>query len=94
MYGVVGAGCALWIVFACASSTPVMGVIVVVIGYLMFPMRRQMKLVCLSSVIALFLLHMVMQAPVWHLVSRIDVVGGSTGCVEPNEPIEVRSASK
>ena len=25
-------------------------------------------------------LHLVMKAPVWHLISRIDLAGGSTGC--------------
>jgi hypothetical protein len=66
------------IVLCCASSTPVMGVIAGVIGGGMFLLRHQMRLVRWAIVLTLVGLHMVMQAPVWHLISRVSAVGGST----------------
>lgn len=67
------------IVVLCASSTPVMGVISGIIGGLMFLLRRQMRLVRWGVLMALIALHIVMKAPVWHLISRVRAVGGSTG---------------
>jgi hypothetical protein len=76
---VIGLTTSSIIVICCASSTPVMGVIAGIIGGGMFLLRRQMRLVRWAVVLTLVGLHMVMQAPVWHLVSRISAVGGSTG---------------
>jgi len=71
---------AVWfIVFACASSTPVMGLISGIIGGAMFVMRRQMRMVRWGTALSLIALHFVMKAPVWHLISRVSAVGGSTG---------------
>lgn len=79
VWAVVGLTTSSIIVICCASSTPVMGVIAGVIGGGMFLLRRQMRLVRWAIVLTLVGLHMVMQAPVWHLVSRVSAVGGSTG---------------
>lgn len=67
------------IVYACASSTPVAGLGAVLVGFLFWSMRKKMKYVVYSGLITLITLHVGMKAPVWHLVSRIDFVGGSTG---------------
>lgn len=67
------------IVICCASSTPIMGVISGMIGGLMFLLRRRMRLVRWGILLTLIALHIVMQAPVWHLISRASAVGGSTG---------------
>ncbi|MBC8391738.1 MAG: hypothetical protein H8E17_04105 [Deltaproteobacteria bacterium] len=67
------------IVIYCASSTPAMGVLSAIIGGLFFFLRRQMRIVRWSILFALIALHMVMQSPVWHLISRVSAVGGSTG---------------
>ncbi len=71
--------CALVIVVCCASSTPVMGALVVVLGVLMFPARGYLRLVQIGIPALLLGLHLCMKAPVWHLISRIDPVGGSSG---------------
>ena len=78
-WAVVGLITSSIIVICCASSTPVMGVIAGIIGGGMFLLRHQMRLVRWVVVLALVGLHMVMQAPVWHLISRASAVGGSTG---------------
>jgi hypothetical protein len=67
------------IIFCCASSTPIMGVISAAIGGLFFLFRRQMRLVRWSILITLIALHLVMNGPVWSLIARVSAVGGSTG---------------
>ena len=76
---IAGLIASLVILFCCASSTPVMGVGAAVIGGVMFYMRKQIKTVRWSVVLTLIALHIVMQAPVWHLIARASAVGGSTG---------------
>jgi len=76
---IVGVLCSLIIIFCCASSTPLMGVVFAGIGGLVFLFRYHMKRIVWCILLMLICLHMVMKAPVWHLISRINVVGGSTG---------------
>jgi len=74
----VGITCALWIVYTTSSSTPLFGTIMAIFGGLMFAYRYRMKLLRWSIVISLIVLHIIMKAPVWHLISRVSAVGGST----------------
>lgn len=76
---VAGTVSACTIILCCSSSTPVMAVIFGMIGASLFPFRSLMWLVRWGGFFALVGLHIVMEAPVWHLISRVDVVGGSTG---------------
>ena len=62
-----------------ASSTPVVGVIFGVLGLSMFKYRYKMRLIKQVFLLLLFSLHMVMKGPVWSLIARIDLSGGSTG---------------
>lgn len=66
------------IVICCASSTPVMGALAAMLGGLFFPLRRYMRLVRWGVLLSLTALHMMMNAPVWHLIARVSAVGGST----------------
>lgn len=76
---VVGVFCGLGIVLASASSTPVSGVILGAIAFAMWPLRRYMRSIKWGAVVLLVALHLSMKAPVWHLLARVDFVGGSTG---------------
>jgi len=76
---IAGLTASMVIVFCCASSTPVLGVGAIVIGGLMFYLRRRMRYIRWGVLLTLIALHIVMKAPVWHLISRISAVGGSTG---------------
>lgn len=67
------------IIYACASSTPAAGIGAVVIGGILYIYRHHMKMIRWGVFVTLVVIHMVMKAPVWHLVSRLDIVGGSTG---------------
>ncbi|MEN8215890.1 MAG: hypothetical protein ABFS56_05850 [Pseudomonadota bacterium] len=66
------------IVIATASSTPVFAVLVGILGGAMFIFRDQMRQIRWWVFFVLVGLHMVMNAPVWHLISRVSAVGGST----------------
>lgn len=69
----------LAIVFLSSSSTPVMATAAAIFGASMFYLRHYLGFIRLSVVGILFALHWVMNKPVWHLIARIDIVGGSTG---------------
>lgn len=70
---------AVIIVFVTASSTPVMALIIGLVGIWLYRTRRKLSLIRGSVLIMLVILHFVMNQPIWHLLARIDVVGGSTG---------------
>ena len=60
------------------SSTPVMAYAGGVLALLMWPLRNSMRIIRWGIVITIVGLHIVMKAPVWHLISRIDISGGSS----------------
>jgi hypothetical protein len=62
-----------------ASSTPILTVIAVAVLLLAFPLRQYTGAVSWGFLAMLIALNFVMKAPVWHLVSRVGVVSGSTG---------------
>lgn len=76
---ILGTLAALAIVFACSSSTPVLSSLVAFGGLALFAFRHLRKRMWIGLLGVLFLLHLVMEAPVWHLMARVDIVGGSTG---------------
>src|SRR5690606_19955616 len=71
--------CIFGIIFNTASSTPVMSIIFTVIGLSFFYFRRYMSYFRWGLVALVISLHLVMNAPVWHLIARMNIVGGSTG---------------
>lgn len=75
-----GAGAALFIIAMCASSTPVMALGFGMIGGGVFLIRGSLRWLRWLILLWLCALHFIlMKQPVWHLLARIDVVGGSTG---------------
>lgn len=75
----MGLVCLLTVIYACASSTPVLAVLFGTLGLCLYPVRKWMAYLRWGMFAMLIGLHMVMQTPVWHLVSRVDLAGGSTG---------------
>jgi len=75
----VGIVSSIIIVLTSNSSTPVLAYAGGVFAIFLWPIRRWMRVVRWSLVFLLVSLHMVMKAPVWHLISRIDISGGSSG---------------
>jgi len=78
-WAVVGAFASTVAIGLTASSTPVAAFGLVLVGYAMFPLRRYLGWICLGIVMMLVALHFAMKKPVWHLMARIELVGGSTG---------------
>jgi hypothetical protein len=66
-------------VFACASSTPVVAWAGAIGAMFLWPIRRKMRWLRWAMVAALVALSFVMKAPVWFLIARTDPVGGSGG---------------
>jgi hypothetical protein len=75
----LGTAGALVVVATCASSTPIMGILFALLASPLYLIRFELRWVRRGIVALLVSLHIVMKAPVWHLISRIDLVGGSTG---------------
>jgi hypothetical protein len=64
------------IAISSASSTPIMTYGAGVLALLLWPVRHQLRIFRWVAVLAIFVLNLVMKAPVWFLVAR---VGGSLG---------------
>jgi hypothetical protein len=75
---VIGLAGASVVIVLCASSTPLMAALFGAISGAMFVARRWMRIVRWSLLAVVVALHVVMIAPVWHLISRLQVIGGST----------------
>ena len=69
----------VFIAAATASSTPILTLLFVLIILCVYKWREYTACAGWGLFASLVALHIVMQAPVWHLISRIGVVGGSTG---------------
>jgi hypothetical protein len=62
----------------CNSSTPVLGYAAGVLALCMWPLRDWMRAIRWGIVGILVVLHMVMKGPVWSLIEKIDISGGSS----------------
>lgn len=74
----IGLAGATAMVAASYSSTSWMALMGSVVGLAFWPLRKRMRLVRWGIVAALVGLQMVMKAPVWALISRIDLTGSSS----------------
>lgn len=61
------------------SSTPWLAFAGSLVGLAFWPLRKRMRLVRWGLVMILVALHLVMKAPVWALIARIDLTGSSSG---------------
>lgn len=78
-FAFVGVINCLGLIFLCASSTPLVAAMAGGAAWLLFPIRYSMRHVRWALLLLAIALHLSMKKPVWHLLSRIDLVGGSTG---------------
>lgn len=63
----------------CASSGPVLTFACGLFGMAMWGMRRYMRQIRWLTVLGLTGLHLVMKAPVWFILARVDIFNASTG---------------
>jgi hypothetical protein len=78
-YAALGVVSGTVMAFAAASSTALAGFLGGIVALCFWPLRRGMRVIRWMIAIVLVSLHLVMKAPVWHLISRIDLTGGSSG---------------
>lgn len=76
---IVGACACVVIVITSASSSPLMSAMFATAALCMWPIRNYMKWVRLGILAGYLLLELVMKAPAYYILARIDVAGGSTG---------------
>jgi hypothetical protein len=62
-----------------ASSTPLISLMAIIVFWNIYTWRRYGIRIFWSIAGILTMLHMIMKAPVWHLIARVDVFSGSTG---------------
>jgi hypothetical protein len=67
------------IVITSSSSGPIMTVLSILLGLALWKVRSHMRLIRWGAVLAILALALVMKAPVYYLLSRIDLTGSSTG---------------
>jgi len=79
--GLVGTGL---VVFSSRSSGPILTTLSIFGGLALWRIRRQLRLVRWGVVILLVLINFVMQDPIYYLIARIDLAGGSTGWYRAN----------
>lgn len=74
--GMVGA---ITMIVTCHSSTPLLALMGTLVGLSFWRLRGRMRLFRWGLVMTLVGLHLVMKAPVWSLIARIDLTGSSSG---------------
>jgi|KBSMisStaDraftv2_1062788.scaffolds.fasta_scaffold06210_2 hypothetical protein len=74
--GIVGSGL---MILTSASSTPVMSLGSAILGVCMWPLRKKMRMIRWGIALSLIGLHLVMKAPVWFLIARVDLIAGNSG---------------
>lgn len=75
----IGAAASAIITITSASSTPLLAFAAGIVGIGLWPVRDYLRLLRRAMIAALAALHIVMKAPVWFLIARVDLVGGSSG---------------
>jgi hypothetical protein len=75
----VGVAACLTIVISSASSGPIMTLLAAMFGFALWPCRKYLSSIRLAILICIAGLQLFMSAPVWYLMARVNLTGGSTG---------------
>jgi hypothetical protein len=76
---VTGIASCLIIILTSGSSGPVLAGLAGLVGLAMWAARQHLRKIRWGIVLSLIVLHLVMKAPVWFIIARIDIFSGSTG---------------
>jgi hypothetical protein len=76
---IIGIVACLSMIYTSASSGPIMSAIAAIAALFMWRYRHKMRLVRWLAVLGYIFLDIIMKAPAYYLIARIDPVGGSTG---------------
>jgi hypothetical protein len=77
--GLVGLISSTIVTMASASSTPLLAYAAAIMGICFWPIRKKMRSIRWGLVIGLITLHLIMKAPVWFIITHIDLIGASSG---------------
>ena len=66
-------------VAASGSSTPLLAYVAVFVGLFFWPFRKRMRTFRWGLGLTLVALHLVMKAPVWFLIARVNILAGNSG---------------
>jgi len=77
--GVFGTFGSMLMIVASGSSTPVLALGSAILGVCLWPFRKSMRAIRWGIVLTLVSLHLVMKAPVWWLIARVDLLAGNSG---------------
>jgi hypothetical protein len=77
--GLLGVTSCLSIVFASSSSGPYVTMVAALAAVAAWPLRTWVPALLALGVVVIFALALVMNDPVWYVMARIDIAGGSTG---------------
>jgi hypothetical protein len=78
LIALIGIAAATVMTLATQTSTSLLTYAAGILGVLLWPLREKMKMVRTALVAVLVALHLVMKAPVWFLIARIDLTGSSS----------------
>ena len=73
----VGLLASMVVILTTSSATPISAMMVAIIGAALYPLRRYVSWMRWATVFGLVGLHLAMIQPVWHLLARINLVGGA-----------------
>jgi len=79
MFAYAGLAGATTMVFTSNSSTSLLALAASALAIFLWPLRKQMRVIRWGLVLTLLALHLVMKAPVWALIARVDLTGSSSG---------------
>ncbi len=78
-YAVLGVLGCLTMIATCKSSGPILSMLVGLAALLMWNYRERMRLLRWLALVGYILLDILMKAPPYYLMARVDLAGGSTG---------------
>lgn len=79
LLGILAIGSCIAIVISSASSGPLASLVAAVLGLYMWRWKASIGVLIKLGITAVIFLHLIMTRNVWHLMSMMDLVGGSTG---------------
>jgi hypothetical protein len=79
LLGIIGSAAATIITIISTSSGPVMSYLAGIVGLMMWPFRKRMRVIRWGILSAVIALHIIMKAPVWALIGRLSNITGGTG---------------
>ena len=78
LFGIIGVVAATVMTVTTQTSTSLLTEAAGILAVFLWPLRKKMKVVRTALVVSLIILDIVMKAPVWFLIARIDLTGSSS----------------